>query len=552
MRDAVRKLHLTVNTVRHLRAEQVYRRLWFRLYRPSPRMKAAPPPRLPGARWRGVQRDPSMTGPCRFRFLGLERAIIEPGHWTRDDVPKLWLYNLHYFDDLLATGANARREWHDQLIQRWIAENPPGREIGWDPYPTSLRIVNWIQWALAGGALRQQALNSLATQARWLTKRLEFHLLGNHLWSNAKALVFAGAFFTGGEAHHWLKKGLRILDEQLAEQILADGGHFERSPMYHAIVLTDVLDLLQLAGIFPGVFERSTIAAWVGVARRMLRWLQIMSHPDGELAFFNDAALGIAPRYADLREYARRIGAQRDRVDSAEISPLEALTESGYVRLQCGPAVMIADVGELGPDYQPGHAHADTLSFELSLFGHRVFVNTGVSTYEPDSLRLRQRGTASHNTVLIDGQDSSEVWSSFRVARRARPHNVRWGAAADGLYLQGSHDGYRRLSSGLTHTRRWTLTDSSLRIDDNIDGAYDRAEAMLLVHPDVEISTHRRGASLECAGKVVSVTARAAALGATLRSWHPRFNVAFPAWRLEFRARARRFSALISWGGSRK
>src|SRR5690606_15320930 len=153
----------------------------------------------------------------------------------------------------------------------------------------------------------------------------------------------------------------------------------------------------------------------------MLHWLRVMTHPDGDIALFNDAALGIAPPLAALEAYADLVGVSRD---STELASLEALAESGYVRLTVGPAVLIADVGLVGPDYLPGHAHADTLSFELSLHGRRVLVNGGTSTYEANAERLRQRGTAAHNTVVVDGQDSSEVWSAFRVARRARP----WGA----------------------------------------------------------------------------------------------------------------------------
>ena len=79
----------------------------------------------------------------------------------------------------------------------------------------------------------------------------------------------------------------------------------------------------------------------------------------------------------------------------------------------------LLDVAPVGPDYLPGHAHADTLSFELSLFGQRVLVNSGTSQYEAGPERSRQRGTAAHNTVIVDGHDSSEVWAGFRVARRA-------------------------------------------------------------------------------------------------------------------------------------
>ena len=124
-----------------------------------------------------------MTGPMKFRFLSVERTIGGAKDWNRADWPKLWLYNLHYFDDLAADEAAARAEWHRALVSRWMSENPPGQGNGWEPYPTSLRIVNWVKWSLAGNALSLEAVHSLALQARWLRKRLEFHLLGNHLWA---------------------------------------------------------------------------------------------------------------------------------------------------------------------------------------------------------------------------------------------------------------------------------------------------------------------------------------------------------------------------------
>nr|AIA14495.1 Unknown Function [uncultured bacterium] len=170
--------------------------------------------------------------PTRFRFLNAEREVLTQADWNAAGVDKLWLYNLHYFDDLNAADAGARSAWHRASIEKWIAENPPDTGNGWEPYTLSLRIVNWIKWALAGNALTPTALHSLAVQCRYLSRRLEYHLLGNHLFANAKALVFAGLFFEGPEADAWLRTGLDILRREVPEQVLPDGGHFERSPMY--------------------------------------------------------------------------------------------------------------------------------------------------------------------------------------------------------------------------------------------------------------------------------------------------------------------------------
>ncbi|HZP66813.1 MAG TPA: heparinase II/III family protein, partial [Rudaea sp.] len=219
------------HTLRHLRPVQFYARAWFRFVHPRPDLRPAPPLRATSARWRsGCARASSMIAADTFRFLGVERRIAEARDWDRADWPALWRYNAHYFDDLVATDAESRSAWHEALIARWMAENPPARGIGWDPYPTSLRIVNWIKRALAGHALGDASLASLAAQTRHLRRRLEFHLLGNHLLANAKALVFAGTFFEGREAEAWRARGLALLRRELAEQVLADGGHVERSP----------------------------------------------------------------------------------------------------------------------------------------------------------------------------------------------------------------------------------------------------------------------------------------------------------------------------------
>ena len=497
------------HTVRWLRPVQFYGRALFRLYRPRPDLRPAPMlAPLPANPWRRCGRAPSMTGPASFHFLSVERRLHEASDWNRADWPKLWLYNAHYFDDLVADDVAMRVEWHRALIARWIAENAPGQGNGWEPYPTSLRIVNWLKWLRAGNDPVPGMLDSLAVQVRWLRRRLEHHLLGNHLWANAKALVFAGACYGGEEAAGWLHQGLRLMQRELREQVLADGGHFERSPMYHAIVTEDVLDLAQLAGttasIPPEVRQR-----WRETALRMLDWAAVMAHPDGDVAFFNDAALGIGPALPALRAYASAIGLI---LPAPPGSGARLLSASGYARLEIGPAVLLADVGPVGPDYLPGHAHADTLGFELSLHGQRVLVNGGTSTYEKDAERLRQRGTAAHNTVLVDGQDSSEVWSAFRVARRARVHDVACATDTAALRLHASHDGYRRLPGRVTHARAWCLDGTGLEVIDTLDGRFDKAEARFHFAP---------GMMLE-----YDVDGGASRLEAG--TWHPRFGEFVP------------------------
>jgi len=495
-----------------------------------------------------------MVNAQTFRFLNVIGDVRDESGWNDTSRSRLWCYNSHYFDDLNAIGAPTRAPWHRALIGQWIAENPAAAGAGWESYPTSLRIVNWIKWSVArvgrgGDGLDETARDSLAMQVRWLAKRLEIHLLGNHLWANAKALAFAGAYFGGDEADGWLSTGLDLLERELEEQILPDGGHFERSPMYHAIVLEDVLDLINLLRLFDGAVLARLERRLQPVAVRMLRWLQVMTHPDGQIALFNDAAFGIAPCEAELRAYARRLGVP---VNEEPLATVEALPQSGYVRLQNARAVIICDVAPLGPDYLPGHAHADTLSFEFSLDGSRVVVDSGTSTYAAGGERHRQRGTAAHNTVEVNQLDSSEVWGSFRVARRAQPFAVRWGGGALGQWVEGAHDGYRRTSGRVTHHRRWTLQDSAFTIDDRLDGSFLSAVAALHLHPGVSVGgvqpgDHVTGLVLPNGRTVAVTTTPLAELSAHPSTWHPEFGIAKASVALRVPMAGPSLSIRLSW-----
>ena len=479
-----------IYTIRHLKLRQIYYRLWYRVTKPLVDKRPAPELRaMPGGFHSPARRRVSLSGAETFLFLNQSGSLAELG-WNADcgdsaePVSKLWRYNQHYFDDLNAMEASKRREWHRALLCRWVRENPTGRGTGWEPYPTSLRVVNWIKWACAGNVLNDMCVHSLAIQTRWLAKRIEWHILGNHLFANAKALVFAGVFFSGEEAGRWLRKGLKIVNDEVAEQVLADGGNFERSPMYHAIFFEDLLDLLNLANAFPDVICGPIIARLREAAGRMRYWLDAMTLPDGETAFFNDAAIGIAPDPADLFSYAQRLS-----VSSGTLAPgVTHLADSGYIRLASATACALLDVAPVGPDYLPGHAHADTLSFELSVFDQRVLVNGGTSEYGAGDVRGSERGTAAHNTVVVNSENSSEVWGGFRVARRACPRDLSINAQGDLVKVACAHDGYRRLRGRPMHRRLWQFSQTSFVIEDQIDGSFDHAFAYFHLHPCIKVS----------------------------------------------------------------
>jgi uncharacterized heparinase superfamily protein len=482
------KLYLYYHTLRYLKASQFFWRAWYKFYKPMLNSDQRPQLRDKNKQFvLPAMRESSLKDPNTFIFLNKTRALSEVG-WDGTECPKLWRYNQHYFDDLNSLGASERFNWHQDLMKDWIIKNQPGEGTGWEPYPTSLRIVNWIKSSLTTFPLTEEFLQSLVIQTRWLNKKIEWHILGNHLFANAKALVFAGLFFEGKEATKWLLKGLKIIENQISEQILSDGAHFERSTMYHSIFLEDILDLINLMNTFPIKVGEENLKRLHLIAKKMLIWLDGICHPDGEISFFNDAAFKIAPSPTEIKLYALRIGVCSNISENLRCTlSAKHYVESGYIRMEAKNALVLLDVAPIGPDYQPGHGHADTLSFEMSLFNKRIFVNRGISEYEYSTKRLEERGTAAHNTVEINSKNSSEVWSSFRVANRAKPFDMIINQSETLLKVSCSHDGYKRLTGKPIHRRTWKLNNSKLLVKDKIEGFFVSAKARYYLHPDIKI-----------------------------------------------------------------
>jgi uncharacterized heparinase superfamily protein len=475
------KAILFLNTLKYLKFQQLFKRLTRIFISIKPDLSPAPAIAIPVQSLKmPIKKQVSMLSEFSFNFLNLESEVKNKIDWNSPNHDKLWLYNLHYFDDLNSLDSEKRRDWHYNLIYKWIVENPPGDGIGWDAYPSSLRITNWIKWSICGNGFDQNILNSLAIQLRYLSKNLETHLLGNHYFANAKALYFGGLFFTGPEADNWYKVGSSILISEIEEQVLNDGGHFELSPMYHSIFCEDLLDLFNI----DLVYNKKSLPILKTKIIDMLSWIKVMSHPDKKLSFFNDATFGVAPRFDDLNSYAKRLNIEFNLNLNNTLSNLK---DSGYIRVNGTNIVAILDVAKIGPNYLPGHGHADALSFEISLFGSRFIVNSGISTYNVSNERQMQRGTSMHSTINIDNKDSSELWSAFRVGRRANIKEIKINQK-DSLNISASHDGYYRLFGKPCHCREWIFSDNQLKLLDTVLGhGFHKIESVLPLGPEVEI-----------------------------------------------------------------
>jgi len=522
----MRKLFLLFNTLRYLKWQQIYFRLVRKLIKPKVTESFQGSKPKGSKTWHHLtlygNKVDSQLEAC---FLNHTKKLDLPADWNNESPSKLWVYNLHYFEDLLSDNAEEKHNFHSQLLNSWVDQNPVGYGNGWEPYPTSLRIVNILKAWLGGLELDDKLFSSVFAQASFLSSDLEKHLLGNHYFVNLKALLFAGVIF---ENTCWLSIAEKGLISEIPEQILEDGANFELSPMYHSLILVDMLDIFNLSRAYPTQVSGKLTSLLEYYIPKMLVFMEAMAHPDGGVSFFNDSADGIAPAKAKIESYAKKLGFGISPLDCSKPQIINN-ANSGFICATAAGNKLIFDASPVGPDYIPGHAHADTLSFELSIGAKRVFVNSGTSEYGMSPKRHNQRKTASHNTVEVDGKDSSQVWGGFRVANRAEiisRHTILKPEYS--IDLLAAHNGYKSLFSGSIHTRKLTFSENSLIVSDSLQRSFKYAKSRFYFHPDLIISLEDNLLRIEGADFTLHSDLKGRVASLVDSFWYPEFGLEVP------------------------
>ncbi|MEN8181208.1 MAG: hypothetical protein ABFS46_01590, partial [Myxococcota bacterium] len=193
-----------LRTVGHLRARQISGQLRQRLFPPGASSREPPrPPNLVATRpevdFLPAPPHARVEPPAVFRLLHREVDFGERVDWDFRGEGPLWAYHLHQFDYLRDPSLSAGPR--TELVLDWIARHRRG--VGWDPHPTSLRLLSWTKLLLGEGRLvtdagaRARVRTSIARQAAHLAGRLETHLLANHYLSNLLALAVVATAFEG-------------------------------------------------------------------------------------------------------------------------------------------------------------------------------------------------------------------------------------------------------------------------------------------------------------------------------------------------------------------
>ena len=484
----IRKILLYINTIKFLKPEQLYLRIFYNLkifyFKPNTNNLNIRSVKN-SSQISFLPKGNSLKSKNHFIFLNKQKKFKQDVQWNKIINSKLWSYNLNYFDFINSVSNKRNTEISQDLLIDWIRKNNTKQNIGWDAYPTSLRIVNIIKWLLQSNITSNNfnlIVKSLYEHGDYLSKNIEYHLKGNHLIANAKALFFCGLFFEDKISKKWLDKSEEILINELKIQILDDGAHYELSPMYHSIIIEDLIDILELIRIYK--YQNPILIKIIKTkVKKMIYWLEEIRHPNYEIPFFNDSTFGIAQNIKSLKKYASKFGLSKGLKSKKNL----LILPSGYAVFNFENVFLICDVGNIGPDEQPGHAHADTLSFESSIDRYKFIVNSGVSTYEDSDLRHFQRSTAAHSTLEFNKINSSEVWKSFRVAKRANVKILNFKNSRYEKIIKALHDGYSKIiKSNMFHIRTITLKKKFLEIYDEINVNTGEVIVRYYLHPNIK------------------------------------------------------------------
>lgn len=406
-----------------------------------------------------------------FEFLNLEVVFKNNIDWNYIPLGKLWSYHLNYFDFL----HQPEMDWGtgESLIDDFLGDISKRHE-GMEPYPISLRTINWIKFLSSHKQFPQRIVNSIYSQYKMLERKIEYHLLGNHLLENGFSILFGAVFFSDERLENLARK---ILSKELEEQILDDGAHFELSPMYHVILLQRALDSYNILAHNKHGLEDIQKQLQEKICK-MSNWLYTISFKNGDIPMLNDSVSGQALDTIKVLDYARELGFLPEKCN---------LEDSGYRKFEWDNFELIIDAGKVGPSYQPGHAHSDTMSFVLQYKKEPILIDTGISTYEKNERRQFERSTEAHNTVVINGKDQTDVWGGFRVGKRAKAKIHK----EDKSSLIVSHDGYKNI--GCDHKRSWNALDNRLEIRDEILGPIKFSFAYFHFHPSLSVKEMGNG-----------------------------------------------------------
>lgn len=422
---------------------------------------------------------------------------------------RLWTFNLNYFNFLNELSNSFRVTNNDkylkkgiELIFNWINSNGNiyDKDI-WDPYVLSIRVFNWINFIsynkknISEDVIKRINIY-IDSQLRFLNKNFEYYLDCNHLLMDAKGLLVGGVYLNNNK---YIEKACKVFDEEYNRQFTNDGFHYENSPSYQA----EVLDNYLTAYIVLIKNKKEKNAEKIKLNEKCIKiadaLYQYMDN-EGNIPLLNDSSLDYPLFISDILQIAclvlnrpnykcklpKKLSNRVVQVlgkeyiekyinieEKAEIHDNLFISQNGYVFIEDKNFRVIFDCGNGGPDYNLGHTHADNLNIIMQYNNSNIIEDAGTYTYKKSKERNIFRSTKYHNTIEIDGKSSSEIWSAFRVAKRAKTKILNIIENRDYYIITAEHDGYTKVlkNDSIYHERTLVfIKNKGIIIIDKIKG----------------------------------------------------------------------------------
>lgn len=378
----------------------------------------------------------------------------------------------------------------NDMISDFLDENPTpldgtfkDEHCTWDSLSVACRMFTWPEAFITFFTapefqmeVKVKMVKSFYEHGAYLRK---YHArYGNHACMELRGLAIAAAMFpefrVSGE---WLDYALREFPKYIWQNVYEDGVQFEASPHYHAVVMRDAYEMLNMLD-WLGLPDKE------GIGNRLEKMFEVLMHllaPDRTLPRFGDTDLLDGKIQEDVMAIGAVLFKRGDfKYISGEKFPIQLVWKYGIEKVKEYTEIQIT-LPSVSATYFPiggymisreswdrnakylimragvginGHTHADALSIIAYAYGKELIVDSGIGLYEWIPKRKYIISTRAHNTITVDGQDQ-HVRNLHWSPPPSAPCKIWDFRNEEGFdYFFASHYGYTRYEDPVIHTRK--------------------------------------------------------------------------------------------------
>ncbi len=390
-------------------------------------------------------------------------------------------------------------------IESWIKANPINQGPNYKcSQETTLRLFNWLL-ALhyykndpqLNSERFQQIMHSIYWQTRHIDSNINFSRIAvrnNHAITETLGLYIMGMlmpFFP--ESDIWKTKGKEYLEEEVCYQIYEDGTFLQFSMNYHRVaiqLLTWAIQLNKLNDIpFSNTFyqrAKASICFLTTCMHAETGFLPNYGANDGALFFkFNNQdyrdyrpqleALSLLvdlkwsyKSFEDKYWYGYNENAENKLTETIKLKDVSSFEKGGYYISKDNNALTFIRCG----NHKDRPSQADNLHLDIWVEGENILRDAGSYKYNTTEDEIRYFfGTASHNTVILNGYDQMLKGSRFIWYYWSQALEAKLQDKGNTIEFSGKIKAFQHIEAGIIHYRKVTKKKNELHweIEDRLN-----------------------------------------------------------------------------------